>query len=85
MTIWADLAMTLEAFLFPTSRPSLTQTLEEQQVDEALDVKVVELIRDAILPYANQMPKEFLLQIVSILNKGSIHSTTGGSPVGTLH
>lgn len=81
-SIWADLANALESFLFPVSKSSPTQTLEEQQVDESLDVKVVEMIRDAILPYANQMPKEFLLQVVSILNKGSIHSTTGGSPVG---
>jgi hypothetical protein len=81
VSIWADLANTLEGFLFPNTRPSPTQTMEEQQIDEALDVKVVELIRDSILPYAGQMPKEFVLQVVSILNKGSIHSATSGSPV----
>lgn len=82
--MWADLANALEGFLFPISRSSPTQSSEEQQLDEALDVKVVELIRDSILPYAGQIPKEFILQVVSILNKGSIHSATNSSPVGTL-
>lgn len=82
VSLWADLASTLETFLFSNSKPPLNQSLEEQQCDEILDVKVVELIRDNILPHAGQMPKEFVLQIVSILNKGSIHSATNGSPIG---
>ncbi|KAI1287234.1 Protein MON2 -like protein [Halotydeus destructor] len=83
ITIWAELANTLEAFLFPSSKAPPTQTLEEQQADEAYDVKVVEMIRDSILPYPNEMPKEFVLQIVSLLNKGSIHSTANDSPIDT--
>lgn len=80
--IWADLALTLDAFLFPHSKPSMTQTLEEQQHDESFDVLIVELIRDFVLPYASQIPKEFVLQVVSILNRGSIHSATTSSPLG---
>lgn len=80
--IWADLALCFEGFLFPASKPPSTQTLEEQQFDESLDVRVVELIRDSIMPFAAQIPKEFVLQIVSLLNKGSIHSATNSSPVG---
>ncbi|XP_054162002.1 protein MON2 homolog isoform X2 [Oppia nitens] len=79
--IWADLALCFDGFLFPVSRPPSTQTLEEQQFDESLDVKIVELIRDTIMPFASQIPKEFVLQIVSLLNKGSIHSATNSSPV----
>lgn len=82
MNIWADLATTLEEFLFPNSKASPTQTLEDQLTDESFDVKVVELMRNSILPYASQMPKEFVLQVVSILNKGSIHSATNNSPIG---
>ena len=82
MNIWADLALSFEGFLFPNSKPASTQTLEEQQFDESLDVKVVELIRDSIMPFASQIPKEFVLQVVSLLNKGSIHSATNSSPVG---
>jgi hypothetical protein len=82
--MWGDLALSLEGFLFPTSKPASSQTLEEQQFDESLDVKVVELIRDGIMPFAAQIPKEFLLQTVSLLNRGSIHSATNSSPVGQL-
>ncbi|RWS29632.1 hypothetical protein B4U80_05162, partial [Leptotrombidium deliense] len=81
--IWADLANCLEGFLFPSTKLSPNASLEDQQLDESLDVKVVEVIRDSILPYAGQMPKEFVLQIVSILNRGSIHSATSDSPIDT--
>ncbi|KAH7640772.1 mon2-like protein [Dermatophagoides farinae] len=74
ISIWADLALTFEGFLFPSNKPPSNQKLEEQQMDESLDVKVVELIRDHIMIHAQKIPKEFLLQIVSILNRGSIHS-----------
>lgn len=80
--IWGDLATCLEGFLFPNSRVPINTTFEEQQLDESLDVKVVHMIRDHILPFAGQMPKEFVLQAVSLLNKGSIHSATSNSPVG---
>lgn len=80
--IWGDLALTLEDFLFPTSKPPANQTSEEQLKDEGFDVKVVVFIRDSILSYASQTPKEFVLQVVSILNRGSIHSATTNSPIG---
>jgi len=35
---------------------------------------VVQLISTEILPYANFIPKEFVGQIMTMLNKGSIHS-----------
>ena len=84
MSIWADLALTFDGFLFPVNKPPTNQTMDEQQIDESLDVKVVELIRDSIMVYAQQIPKEFLLQIVSILNRGSIHSPSITSPMGSL-
>lgn len=129
-TIWADLALTLDAFLFsashskasslmtPTSNNSLliaSSTLStigsnpnadsisngsngslsgsggsasgsgpSSLSDESYDVRLINLIRDSILPHAGSaMPKEFVLQVVSLLNKGSIHSAAGSSPVDT--
>ncbi|KAG8199888.1 hypothetical protein JTE90_015878 [Oedothorax gibbosus] len=79
--MWIDLAYALEDFLFPASAPSPTQSLEDQQCDEALDCKIILLIRDVVLPYANQLPREFIIKIVTLLNKGSIHSATNNSPV----
>ncbi|XP_054718862.1 protein MON2 homolog [Uloborus diversus] len=79
--MWIDLAYALEDFLFPASSPSPTQSLEEQQCDEAMDCKIVHLLRDGILPHANQLPRDFVVRIVTLLNKGSIHSATNCSPI----
>lgn len=38
--MWADLAITLEEFLFSDSVPPPNQSLEEQQNDESLDTRV---------------------------------------------
>ena len=40
------------------------------------------MIRDDILPHSASMPKEFVEMIMTILNKGSIHSTTSDSFIG---
>lgn len=45
-------------------------------VDETIDCKVIELMRDEILPYSTEIPHNFLMDIVVILNKGSIHSAS---------
>ena len=74
----------LQGFLFLTSKPPANQMLEKQQLDGS-DVKVVELIRDQIMPFAAKIPKEFLLQTVSLLNKESIDSATNSLSVGKLH
>lgn len=44
--------------------------------------QVVELIRDDILPYATSVPSEFVVKIMNILNKGSIHSATSTAFIG---
>ena len=44
--------------------------------------QVVYMIRDDILPHAGSMPKDFVEKIMTILNKGSIHSTTSDSFIG---
>lgn len=45
-------------------------------------LQVIQLIRECILPHAGKMPKVFVLRIVALLNKGSIHSATSSAPVG---
>lgn len=37
---------------------------------------MIELLRDEVLPYAHEMPHQFIMQIVVLLNKGSIHSAS---------
>lgn len=43
---------------------------------------MVQLIREIILPHSSHVPKDFVLKIVALLNKGSIHSATSSTPVG---
>lgn len=79
--MWADLATTMEDFLFSESSPPPNQSLEDQQNDEILDTRMIQLIRECILPHASKMPKQFVLKVVALLNKGSIHSATSSAPV----
>ncbi|XP_036362919.1 protein MON2 homolog isoform X2 [Octopus sinensis] len=81
--MWPELALTLEDFLF-SKNPSLpTLSIEDFQRDETVDCKVVQVIRDDVLPFAGTMPKDFVMKIMDILNKGSIHSATSDSFIDT--
>uniref|UniRef100_A0A0K8RZE2 Protein MON2 homolog n=1 Tax=Crotalus horridus TaxID=35024 RepID=A0A0K8RZE2_CROHD len=73
-SMWPELANTLENFLFTKSAPPDNLSIQEFQRNENIDVEVVQLISTEILPYANFIPKEFVGQIMTMLNKGSIHS-----------
>ncbi|XP_076863184.1 protein MON2 homolog isoform X1 [Brachyhypopomus gauderio] len=73
-TMWPELASAFEDFLFTKSTPPDNLSIQEFQKNEAIDVEVVQLISTEILPYANFIPREFVGQIMAMLNKGSIHS-----------
>ncbi|XP_036996192.1 protein MON2 homolog isoform X2 [Artibeus jamaicensis] len=73
-SMWPELASTFEDFLFTKSIPPDNLSIQEFQRNESIDVEVVQLISTEILPYANFIPKEFVGQIMTMLNKGSIHS-----------
>lgn len=51
-------------------------------MDEAIDCQVIELLRDEVLPYSGEIPQQFILNVVVLLNKGSIHSATSSANVG---
>lgn len=46
---------------------------------------MIELLRDEVLPYSQHVPKEFVLRVVVLLNKGSIHSATASTLPTTGH
>ncbi|KAH8369024.1 hypothetical protein KR200_004086 [Drosophila serrata] len=76
-SLWDDLADTLDKFLFPASVCTVEDRgLEEIVLDETIDCQVIELLRDEVLPHAHEMPHQFIMQIVVLLNKGSIHSAS---------
>lgn len=56
--------------------------VEEIQADEAVDCQVMELLRDEVLPHSQHIPHQFILRVVMLLNKGSIHSATTAN-IGT--
>ncbi|XP_058057960.1 protein MON2 homolog [Anopheles bellator] len=79
-SMWKDLADTLDQFLFTKSVCIVEDRgLDELILDETIDCQVIELIRDEILPHSQEIPQQFILDAVVILNKGSIHSATTGS------
>nr|XP_014346741.1 PREDICTED: protein MON2 homolog isoform X2 [Latimeria chalumnae] len=73
-SMWPELASTIEEYLFSKSSPPDNLSIQEFQKNESIDVEVVQLISTEILPFANFIPKDFVGQIMSMLNKGSIHS-----------
>ncbi|XP_017854970.1 protein MON2 homolog isoform X2 [Drosophila busckii] len=76
-SLWDDLADTLDKFLFPLSVCTIEDRgLEEIVLDETIDCQVIELLRDEVLPHAHELPHQFIMQIVVLLNKGSIHSAS---------
>lgn len=75
--VWPSLSDTLDKFLFPSSACTIEDRgIDEIVLDESIDCQVIELLRDEILPFADEVPHQFILDIVVILNKGSIHSAT---------
>lgn len=56
--------------------------IDEIVLDETIDCQVIELLRDEVLPHSHEIPHQFVLNVVVILNKGSIHSATTSSTIG---
>lgn len=85
--MWPDLSTTIDRFLFPSSVCTVEDRgIDEIVLDETIDCQVIELLRDEVLPHSHEIPHQFILDVVVILNKGSIHSATGAgsTPNGTL-
>lgn len=78
-TLWIELAETLKDFLFPRSEPPPDRGLDELVLDEAIDCQIIELLRNQLLPHSRDLPKDFIKNLIVLLNKGSIHSTTANS------
>ncbi|XP_042637142.1 protein MON2 homolog [Orycteropus afer afer] len=72
-SMWPELANTFEDFLF-TKRYFTSPMFLLHASNNINIINVVQLISTEILPYANFIPKEFVGQIMTMLNKGSIHS-----------
>ncbi|XP_077982841.1 protein MON2 homolog [Glandiceps talaboti] len=76
MGMWSELATALEHFLFSQNSTPSTLSIDEFQEHEAIDIEVVQLLREEVLPYPSNIPQPFMALIMSMLNRGSIHSTS---------
>ncbi|KAK7101826.1 protein MON2 homolog [Littorina saxatilis] len=81
--MWQELARLFEDFLFTKHPSPPTLSMEDFQRDEAIDCKMVHLIRDEILPYASNVPNPFVMKVMELLNRGSIHSAMSDTFVDT--
>lgn len=73
--VWPALSDTFDKFLFPANACTIEDRgIDEIVLDEAIDCQIIEMIRDDIFPHAEQIPQQFVLDVVKMLNKGSIHS-----------
>ncbi|XP_022784455.1 protein MON2 homolog [Stylophora pistillata] len=73
-SMWYELASAFEDFLFSDKTPPENQSLEQHQADEEVDIKLLRMIREEILPHSAALPKDFMARIMALLNRGSIHS-----------
>ncbi|XP_028146572.1 protein MON2 homolog [Diabrotica virgifera virgifera] len=83
-TMWNELYNTLNDFLFPTTCAAGEKGLDEMVSDEATDCQIIELLRTEVLPFSPNIPKDFIMQVVILLNKGSIHSATNVKTDGDI-
>ncbi|XP_076468992.1 protein MON2 homolog [Babylonia areolata] len=81
--MWHELGLLLEDFLFTKHPSPPTLSMEDFTRDEAIDCKMVHLIRDEILPYAGTVPASFVVKVMELLNRGSIHSAMSDTFVDT--
>ena len=78
---WPQLALTLNEFFFAKNCQRGDRSLDDVLSEESIDCQLIELIRDQILTYSKFVPKEFLLKVIILMNKGSIHSATADESV----
>lgn len=60
---------------FCSSAPA-DRGLDDIVSDESIDCELIELLRSEVLPFSATIPKSFILKVVVLLNRGSIHSAT---------
>ena len=76
--VWVAVSETLDTFLFPNVKPTNDWKPEDLVEDEEIDVKVIEFLRSKVLDQPSLYPHSFILSIMVLLNKGSIHSNCSG-------
>jgi len=76
--VWITVIDVLDVFLFPKVPPPASRSSEDRTEDERIDCSIIEFLKCQVLARPSPFPHEFLLSIMVILNKGSIHSHSAG-------
>lgn len=87
ISIWSPLGSVLEDILFPKNLPPASSMLKSNKLvddnDEndsvIIDCQLVEFLKDEILSQSTNVPREFIMRVVVLLNRGSVLSTTTSS------
>ncbi|XP_001947417.2 protein MON2 homolog isoform X1 [Acyrthosiphon pisum] len=87
ISIWSPLGSVLEDILFPKNLPPASAMLKSNKLvddnDEndsvIIDCQLVEFLKDEILSQSTNVPREFIMRVVVLLNRGSVLSTTTAS------
>ncbi|XP_060847861.1 protein MON2 homolog isoform X2 [Rhopalosiphum padi] len=87
ISIWSPLGSVLEDILFPKNLPPASAMLKSNKMvddnDEndsvIIDCQLVEFLKDEILSQSTNVPREFIMRVVVLLNRGSVLSTTTAS------
>lgn len=69
--VWDELYYCIKGFLFPPLESTFGGSVEEYEIQEKLDVKVVQLIKEDILPHNSSIPRKFVSEIIELLDRGS--------------
>lgn len=75
--MWSELAESLDQLLFPKKVcviADIEYSKEQLVEDETIDCQIIKFLKKEILSQSNSIPKEFVLKVVILLNKGSILS-----------
>uniref|UniRef100_A0A1I8B4H2 Mon2_C domain-containing protein n=2 Tax=Meloidogyne hapla TaxID=6305 RepID=A0A1I8B4H2_MELHA len=80
--LWPCIASVVDNFLFSTSKSSKLLNADERKRHEFVDCLLVELLRAELLPFANKLPRDFMILIIDILNRGSINTIDANDVLG---
>uniref|UniRef100_A0A2S2R545 Protein MON2 n=1 Tax=Sipha flava TaxID=143950 RepID=A0A2S2R545_9HEMI len=89
LSIWSPLGSVLEDILFPKNLPPVSgmvknnKLMDDNDENESviIDCQLVEFLKDEILSQSTNVPREFIMRVVVLLNRGSVLSTSTASTI----
>ena len=67
---------------FSFRKSSKLLNADERKRHEFVDCLLVELLRAELLPFASRLPRDFMIAVIDILNRGSINTMDANDVLG---